>query len=430
MAHLLTQKEIYSFMNAMVSDMTGGQSTIRAVDTSSFIDCGELVMSYGTENVLNKMGLLMGRILTAVRPYSGKFNLIAAESTGLYTHRMQKVSYYSQGALPSGAFNTDVFTNLEDGFTNGQNVDADSGDPQSTKSMWEQHFGKPVNEFFSGSDVYQHCISIPEVQLQQAFRSEDEFNSFMSGILMQHENDIELVKEAFRRATALNYIAGVYDMNAASLMPGSVVNLTAAFNARYGTSYTTAQLLSTYYKEMISFAVTEIKKYQRRMELASSNYHWTPANDENLPLLRHTPRADQRLFMLNQFYVDAEAMVFPELFNDEELKVQFEGVEYWQNENQPSKIKITPSIPTGANGTWAKGDEVALDYVVGILFDRDAMLTDFQLDSANSTPLEARKLYRSVWLSIAKNGINSFTEKAVLFIMADPATQNSTKSKK
>lgn len=426
MAHLLTQKDIYSVMNAMVSDMTGGQSTIRAVDTSSFIDCGELVMSYGTENVLNTLGLLMGRILTAVRPYSGKFNLIASESTGLYTHRMEKISYYSHGALPSGAFNTDLFTNLSEGFTNGENVD--DGTAQSVKSMWEQHYGDPVIEYFSGSDVYQHCISIPEVQLQQAFRSEDEFNRFMSGILMQHENDIELVKEAFRRATMLNFMAGVYDMNAASLMPGSVVNLTAAFNTRYGTSYTTAQLRSTYYKEFIAFAVALIKRYQRKMELASSNYHWTP--DSSKVLLRHTPRADQRLMMLNEFYIDAESMVFPELFNDEELKIQFEGVEYWQNEDQPSKIKITPSIPTGSNGAWAKGDEVALDYVVGILFDKDAVLTDFQLESANSTPLEARKLYRSVWLSVAKNGINSFSEKAILFYMADPVTQNSTRSKK
>ena len=427
MAHLLTQKDIYSVMNAMVSDMTGGQSTIRAVDTSSFIDCGELVMSYGTENVLNSLGLLMGRILTAVRPYSGKFNLIAAESTGLYTHRMEKISYYSHGALPSGAFNTDLFTNLKENFTNGENPNA-GGTAQSTTSMWEQHYGDPVIEYFSGSDVYQHCITIPEVQLQQAFRSEDEFNQFMSGILMQHENDIELVKEAFRRATMLNFMAGVYDMNAASLMPGSVVNLTAAFNSRYGTSYTTAQLRSTYYKEFIAFAVALIKRDQRRLELASSNYHWTP--DSSKVLLRHTPRADQRLMLLNEFYIDAEAMVFPELFNDDELKIQFEGVEYWQNENQPSKIKITPSIPTGSNGAWAKGSEVALDYVVGILFDRDAVLTDFQLDSANSTPLEARKLYRSIWLTIAKNGLNSFSEKAILYYMADPVTQNSTRSKK
>lgn len=431
MAHLLTQKDIYSIMNAMVSDMTGGQATIRAVDTSSFIDCGELVLAQGYENVLNEFGLLLGRIFTAVRPFPAEFGLNEV-STDIFTHRMAKVSYYSKPCLPSGAFNTDLFTNIKDGFTNGQNID--DGTAQSTHSMWEQHYGSPVVEYFSGSDTYQHCISIPEVQLQQAFRSEEEFARVFEGMLMSHDNDIQLVKNAFNRATMLNFIAGVYDMNAASLMPGSAVNLTAAFNARYSTSYTSAQLRSTYYKEFISFATALIKKYQRKFKNPSSQYHWTPSNTENLPLLRSSQRSDLKLMLLNEFYADAEAMVLPEIFNDEELKVQFEGIEYWQNEVQNAKIKITPSIPTGANGTWAKGNEVALDYVVGILYDKDAVMTDFQLERAESTPLEARKLYRSIWLTIAKNGINSFTEKACIFYMADPVTTNnsvgSTRSKK
>ena len=100
MAHLLTQKDIYSIMNAMVSDMTGGQATIRAVDTSSFIDCGELVLAQGYENVLNEFGLLLGRIFTAVRPFPAEFGLNEV-STDIFTHRMAKVSYYSKPCLPT-----------------------------------------------------------------------------------------------------------------------------------------------------------------------------------------------------------------------------------------------------------------------------------------------------------------------------------------
>ena len=59
MARLLTQKDVYAIVNAMVEDLTGQQPTIRAVDSSSFVSCGELIMSYGTENVLNSIGLLM-----------------------------------------------------------------------------------------------------------------------------------------------------------------------------------------------------------------------------------------------------------------------------------------------------------------------------------------------------------------------------------
>lgn len=430
MAHLLTQKDVYSIVNAMVQDLTGQKNTVTAVDTSSFISCGETILSYGTENVLNTLGLLIGRILVASRPYKGGFNLINAIETGLYTHRLEKISYYSKPALASGAWNTDLFTNLAPGFTNGQNVDSTSGDPQSTKSMWEQHPGIPLMMNFAGSDVWDECITLYEVQLQQAFRSENEFNSFVSGMLIEHQNDIESEKEAFRHAIVLNHIAGIYDMNAASKMPGSVVNLTEAFNTYYygndTTQYKTSdELRSTYLKEFLGFMVATLKDYMQKMTNRSVNYHWTPTktiDGVTYPLMRHTPRDRQKLFMFEPLFRKAESMVMPEIFNDKYLSMdQYEGVEYWQNENVPASISVTPAIPTD-DSTQTAGNAVELDYVVGVLFDSDAMMTDFQLDRADTTPLEARKLYHNLWLHIAKNGINDFTEKAVLFIMADPVT--------
>ena len=44
-------------------------------------------------------------------------------------------------------------------------------------------------------------------------------------------------------------------------------------------------------------------------------------------------------------------------------------------------------------------------------------MTDFQLDDVNTTSLEARKRFRNTWYSMARNGLNDFTEKAVMFYM-------------
>lgn len=430
MARLLTQKDIAGILNAMIEDLTGQQSTIQIVDTSSFISAGELIMSYGTENVLNSLGLLMGRILVASRPYSGKFNLINAIDSGVFTHRIEKINFYSKKAIPSGAWNTDLYTNLAPGFTNGQNVDATSGDPQSTKSMWEQFPGIPLMMYFAGSSVWDECITIYEVQLQQAFRGPDEFNSFVSGMLVEHNNDIETEKEAFRCAVLLNHISGIYDMYAAGNMPGSVVNLTEAFNTFYygndTSSYkTSVELRSTYLKEFLEFMVSEIKIASDNMTHRSSKYHWTPAktiNGVSYPLLRHTPKNRQKLVLFNPLFIRSEAMVLPEIFNDRYLDIgNFEGVDYWINENDPAAVKVYPAIPDETTGLQVKGDLVDIPYVVGMLFDTDACMTDFQLDRADSTPIEARKLYHNLWLHIAKNGINDFTEKAILFVMEDPS---------
>lgn len=434
MARLLTQKDVYAIINAMVEDLSGQTASMRAVDTSTFISCGELIMSYGKENVLNSLGLLIGRILIASRPYSGKFDLINAISTGLYSHRIEKISYYSSKALPSGAFNTDLYTNFADGFTAGENLDA-NGDPQSTKSQWEQNPIYPLTLFINGSSTWQTCLTLYKVQLQQAFRSPDEFNEFVSGMLTQKNNDIELEKQAFRQAIALNHIAGVYDLNADGDMPGSVVNLTEAFNLRYYGSDTTQyktseQLRSTYLKEFLGFMVATMKTYIKRMENASVNYHWTPekvVGGNSLALIRHTPRSKQKLFLYEPLVrFEAESMVLPEIFNDRLLSIDnYEGIEYWQNENDPSAIEVYPAIPdtdssSATFGTQIKGDKVELEYVVGMLFDEDACMVDFQLDDVDTTEIEKRKKFANQWYTFAKNGINDFTEKAVLFIMKDP----------
>ena len=51
--------------------------------------------------------------------------------------------------------------------------------------------------------------------------------------------------------------------------------------------------------------------------------------------------------------------------------------------------------------------------------DRDALMTNFQLEVAHTSPLEARKGYRNTWLSIARNIMDDPSEQCVIFIMAD-----------
>lgn len=424
MAKLLTQNDVYAIINQMVEDVTGQTAATRVVDTSSFVSAGETLLTYGTENVLNSLAMLMGRIFVAARPYKGKFDLINAVSTGIYTHRMAKISFYSKAAKPEGAWNTQLFTNLKGGFTNGQNVDAVSGDAQSTKSMWEQCPAYPLEMNFAGSNVYEDCMTFYEVQVQQALRNEGEFNELASGMLTQYNNDLEVQKETWRRGAVLNHIGAVID--AGANMPGSAVNLTAAFNDFYGTSYTTEELQSTYFKEFLGFFVSQLKIYSRKMENYSSNYHWTPSKTDEagnaLVLNRHTPRSEQRLFMYAPFFTMAESMVFPEIFNEEYLKPEnYEGVDFWQFENLPAEINVTPAVPdfSGATGTQTKGDAVNLTFVLGVLFDRDALMTDVQFERAYTTPIEARKLYYSTWMHYSFNVIDDLTEKSIVFYMAD-----------
>lgn len=420
MARTLTQRDIHALINRIVHEATGQENTLNVVDSSTFVSVGEKLLASGTENVLNALSLVLGRTFMAVRPYNAKLKLINAIDTGAYSHRMRKISFYSKNAQASGDWNTQLFTNLADGFTNGQNESGTKSVAQSTKSMWEQNQPIPLELTFGGSSVWEDSITVYEDQLKHAFRSEADFADFVSGIMTEKGNDIESQKEAFNRMTLLNHMAGVYDLNNSY----SVVNLTSAFNKEFETSYTTTQLLSTYLTDFMKFMTAKIKIDSRMLENRSLKAHWSPTvtrGDVTYDILRHTPRDRQRLLMFNPLMMKAQSYVFPEIFNTEYLKIEnYEGVDFWQNEANPSAIDVIPAIPDTANPKAQKaGAEVKLNYVVGILYDVDGLMVDYQLERTAVTPLEARKNYHNIWYSYSKNAINDFTENAILYYMAD-----------
>ena len=413
MARVLTPQDCHVLMNLLVKEATGQDATIQAVDSSTFVSAGETVLATGTENTLNALSMVIGRTLMAVRPYKARMRIIDALNTGAYTSRLRKISFYSREAQASGDWNTQLYTNLADDFDNGENESG--GTPQSTKSMWVQNQPQPLEVQFGGQSVWQDSTTVYEDQLQKAFRSESEFGEFVAGIMTEKGNDIESQKEAFNRLAIINHIAGVYDMS--SVMPGSVINLTAAYNAEFGTSYTRSDLLTTYLDSFLKFFVAQFKLVSDYMEERSAKYHWTPTR-AGYTLLRHTPKSKQKAVLYSPLFTKAEAYVLPEIFNPQYLSLEnYEGVTFWQNQNDRAAISCTPAVVNAGTGAIIAGTPVALDYVVGMIFDEDALMMDYQLEAANTTPLEARKRYRNIWWTFSKNIMADYTENAVIFYL-------------
>lgn len=425
MAKALTPQDAYALMNQLVREATG-QDDINVVDLSSFVSAGERVLATGTENTLNALSLVLGRTIIAVRPYRAKLASIQAINTGEYSHRLRKISFYSRPALPAGDWNTQLYPeNLYQGKTNRQDT---TDGHESTKSMWLQNQPQALEMKFAGSSVWNESTTVYEYQIKPAFRDPAVFADFVAGIMTEKANDIESEKEAFNRVAILNKIGDIY-LNGSGAQK---VNLTAAFNAKFGTSYTSAELRTTYLKEFLAFFVATFKLASDRMTERSTAYHTdvtkTTTNPETgetetLHILRHTPKADQKALLYNPLFVDAQALVMPAIFNPEYLRVEnFEGVDFWQSnydEDARPAVNIIPAVYDTETGQQTAGDQVNIPYVVGMIFDRDAILTDFQFEGSASTPLEARKQYRNIWWHFSKNAINDPTENAILFYMDD-----------
>ena len=420
MARTLTPVDACALMTLLVHEATG-QTTITNVDSSNFVSVGETVLAAGTENVLNSLSLVLGRTFMAVRPYEAKFKILNSINSGAYSNRLRKISFYSRDPKEAGQVNTNANTNLAMGFDNGTN----SG--SSTESMWVQNAPVPLELNFGGSSAWQDSTTVYRDALKIAFRGPSEFAEFLNGVMVEKGNDIESQKEAFNRMTFLNYVAGIYDLDVAN-PNGRAVNLTSEYNSYYSTTYTTAQLLTTYRKELQEFVVARIKTDSDNLENRSARFHWSPAKTigtDSYTLLRHTPKSRQRLILYKPFMTMAEATVMPEIFNPQYLDIKnAEFVNFWQADAGDilgnAEINVTPAIPdVSTPGSQTTGTAVNLKYFIGALYDADAIMVDYQLEDALATPVEARKRYYNMWWSFQKNAIADFTENGIIYFMAD-----------
>lgn len=423
MARVFTPQDASAILAATVREATGQELTLQQINASNWVSIGEQLLTTGKENVLNALSTVLFRELIAVRPYSGKFLTFRSKNNSLYQQRLRKISFYAKDPMKAGNFNTNLSDglNFAAGFTNGQNLDS-NGVPQSQKSMWEQNPPIVAECFYGGSSVWQDSYQVFEDQLDVAFRTPEDLVAFSNGYITEKMNDIVSEEENFSRLCLLNYLAGVIDQTA--VMPGSAKNMVTVYNNYFGTSKTANDLLTTDLTSFTEFFIATVKTDVRRLENRSALYH--DARKQTIDgidysILRHTPKDRQRAIFYADFWTKVEAMVKPQIFNDQYLSIDnFEAVDFWQNENpsNAAAIDVVPAIYDPVNKVQIAGNRVQQSYILGTIHDEDALWVDFQLKAAASTPLEARKRYRNVWYSIAENNCNDFTEKGIVYYLA------------
>lgn len=404
-------KDAYAVMNALARQATA-QADISVVDHTSFIDAGTKTLATGTENVLGSIYRTIAEVVMASRKYTGRFGLINATENQFNT-RKAKVSFYAADNEASGAFNTDLNTNIADG----------QGDGDGAGSMWDIKLPKVVERFFLSEAVWDKHYTTPLAQLQSAFNNEATFVAFMNGCMTEIENDIESTLESRNRALVADRIAGVY-LQATSATPTlgaeCAVDLIKYFNDECGTTYTRDQILQEHLTEFMELFVAKIKIDSDRLEERTALYHNPLKITENgvdYNVLRHTPKSMQKLMLFSEFIAKAKTRVMPEIFNPEYLDIKnFEGVTYWQSTKPADRMKIAckPALPEGAESS-----NVELNYVVGILFDTDAIQSINQFTGAYVTPVNARHLYTNTWMHYKFGAIQDYTENSIIYYLGE-----------
>lgn len=399
MANSLQVQDAYLIINDLYKQATG-RNNLTAVDTSSFVAVGETLLRTGVEPTLKALSQWCGRTYFENEKYRSTVFRSIIENNDRWGGIVREIITLPKDAEASQDWNTEQNPNQ---LVDGQSVD-----------MYKINVPKVVELKFYGSKVLQSHITRFRDQLALAFSNENEFLMFVSAYMTAYYNDIEMRNEQKRRATVLNFIAGL-----SSIGGDNVVDLVKAYNDEYGTELTRAQLLSPdHHRDFMAFVVSRIKKDSHKMKDRTAKFHMNLTGKD---ILRFTREENQKLLMYTDFWIDSETQVFPTIFSDEQLKIaDKELVNGWQEFDSPA-IKITPNIIDADGVSKTAESEVDLTYVLGLLYDRRAMGVNNQYMYSATTPFNAAGGYYNIYDHYRFNAWNNFTHNAVLYVLGEGA---------
>lgn len=410
MANTNLPVDISTVINSLIAQ--GAGANLAGTNLSSTVTVAQVAQTYGYETITGALSQVLAKTFIAIRPYDNiAFRNIEAD-TQTYGLLQRKISYYSS------KFEIDESWNYA---ASGVGYDLKDG---ASVDMYKIRKQYPLEMRYGGIKTIEKVVTRFLYQYRQAFTDQASFNQFVQGLAIEVNNAIQHMKEARNRAIVLNFIGGLYNTGTTR----SKVNLTKAFNTKFGTSYTSTELRTTHLKEFTEYLVSRMKYDMDMMEKDTDLFHLTPVKTDDsggtLQLLRHTPKTEQRLMMLAPFMYDIEKFVMPEIFHDGYLRMEnYEAIPYWQSAEagKEGNINVTPNQLKVSNGTTETGKAVTTPYIVGLLYDRPACVSCFRVEDVIPTPYNAAGAYYNTYYHYANDFQNDFTENGILYYMEDEA---------
>ena len=380
-----------TIMNSIVQQATG-KASITATTTAGFISQAQTALLTGTDVLMNAISQVLSKTIFSVRPYNARFKGLQRDAVQWGNH-VRKVNFGATGVEEEERYD------LTDGYA----VD-----------MFKVKKPDIMQTNFYSYDSYQNHISVFKDQLDMAFGSVDDFNRFVSGVMTEVSSKLEQYRENFARMTLANLIGGTINM-------GRVRHLLTEFATEYGimTDDDTpapdpTAVLPDHLDAFVKWLFAELRTLSDRMEERSLLYH---TNISGHDIMRHTPKAMQRLYIYSPFLAKVDAQVLASVFNPQYLQMgDKEQVTFWQSIETPDTVKVTPSQLNASTGAYAQGNAVNAK-VLGILMDYEAAGITQVHEWMQSTVFNPAGGYSNLFYHVDLRGWNDLTENAVVFCL-------------
>lgn len=375
--------QIKDLVNSSLKEVNGSSQLLKE-DLSNVVDIGkELLNNDDVDNFVKKLVDRVGKTVFNDRVYQGSAPSVLMDAWE-YGSVVEKID----SDLPKVEENDSW--KLEDG-----------------KSYDQDIFYQPKvsAKFFNSKVTFDIPMSFTKMQVESAFSSATELNSFISMLMTKTQNAMTVHLDNLIMKTINNFTANV--INAKKGM--QVVNLLDLYNKTAQTKVTVDNALTS--PDFIKFANLTINTYRDRLTKMSTLFNEAGLN-------KFTPTDNQHLVILSDLASASKVYLESDTYNQDNVKIaNYDTVPYWQGSGTTYGFKDTSKIDVAIkDGTQTK--EVVQTGILGVLFDTSALGVSCQ-NPRTTTAVNARAEFYTNFNKYDAMYYNDLNENFVVFMIAD-----------
>lgn len=376
--------QIKDLVNSSLQEVNGS-STLLKEDLSNVVDIGkELLNNDDIDNFVKKLVDRVGKTVFNDRVYQGSAPSVLMDAWE-YGSVVEKID----SDLPKVEENDSW--KLEDG-----------------KSYDQDIFYQPKvsAKFFNSKVTFDIPMSFTKTQVESAFSSASELNSFISMLMVKTQNAMTVNLDGLIMKTINNFTANV--INAKKGM--QVVNLLDLYNKTAQTKVTVDNALTS--PDFIKFANLTINTYRDRLTKMSTLFNEAGLN-------KFTPVDNQHLVILSDLASASKVYLESDTYNQDNVKINnYDTVPYWQGSGTTYNFKDTSKIDIAIKD-GAQTKEIIQTGILGVLFDTSALGVSCQ-NPRTTTAVNARAEFYTNFNKYDAMYYNDLNENFVVFMIAEP----------
>ena len=394
----MTVKQIYDILNDIMCEVTGqlvpqyddqgdpiNPVPIIQEDLSNIVDIGTTIFNNNwRDNYVKAMINRIGREVFVDRTYEGYAPSVLRDSWE-YGSIMSKTrcKVFDAKANPSWS------------LTKGQTVNQFEFNPPDV-----------TQKFYNSKTAWQIDCSFTEVQLKESFTSAAAMNKFMSMIENRINTSMTIYIDSLVMRTINNFIAEKLYLS------NGVIDLLAEYNAGLAEPITAAAAMRS--KEFLRFAALTISLCVDRFRAPSANFNYVGDDDSNITF---TPREFAHLVLHTDLAKAMEVYLQSDTYHDELVRIgEYETIPYWQIQGDKYQLANTSriNVKLASDNTHT----VNRNYVVGVLFDRDAIAVCNE-NRRTTNSYNANGEYFNNFYKIDTSFLNDLAENGLVFVLGN-----------